>query len=73
MKEKQRSAGTVGPRLKAPLVTKGYFQVEGVEFSNTFAPLVEFTSIRIMLSLKVSFDVYLHKMNVAIATLYSRL
>ena len=35
---------------KACLVAQGYFQVEGVDFDETFAPIAHMESIRVLLA-----------------------
>ena len=38
-------------RNKARLVAQGYFQVEGVDFDESFAPIARTESIRVLLAL----------------------
>jgi hypothetical protein len=38
-------------RNKAPLVAKGYSQVEGLDFDETYAPITRLESIRILLAM----------------------
>ena len=40
-------------RYKARLVAKGYSQVEGVDFNETFAPVMRYKSLRVILALSV--------------------
>lgn len=49
-KTKLKADGTV-ERFKARLAVKGYNQIEGVNFEDTFSPVVKATNIRIVLSI----------------------
>ena len=50
-------------RLKARLVTKGYAQTYGVDYSITFSPVAKLTSVRLLISLVASYDWYLHRLD----------
>ena len=49
---------------KASLVAQGYSQIERVDYDQTFAPVVQFESVRTLLSLAVQYDLNLHQMDV---------
>jgi transposase InsO family protein len=67
-KLKRKADGTVD-RYKARLVAKGYSQKEGIDYTETFAPVAKFASIRALLSLAAYLDLELHQMDVHTAFL----
>ena len=68
-KEEQTVVGALGVRLKSRVVACGYSQILGVDFSETYAPVVKLTSIRIVVSVTVTLDLHLHQMDVVTAFL----
>lgn len=61
------------PKYKARLVAKGFKQEEGIDYTEIFSPVVRHTSIRILLSLVVQFDLELEQMDVTTTFLYGNL
>ena len=51
-------------QYKARYVAKGYSQVHGVDYNETFSPTTRFTSIRILLQKAVNDGLHLHQMDV---------
>jgi hypothetical protein len=51
-------------RNKARLMTKGYSQVKGLDFDETFAPVARLESIRILLAYATQHDFKLYQIDV---------
>jgi hypothetical protein len=51
-------------RNKARLVAQGYTQVEGLDFGETYAPVVRLEAIRILLAYACAHNIKLHEMDV---------
>jgi hypothetical protein len=60
-------------RHKAQLVAKGFSQVEGIDYNETFAPVAKMNSIRLVLALAGSHKWEVHQMDVKSAFLHGDL
>ena len=60
-------------RYKARLVAKGFHQVPGVDYGETFSPVIKPTTVRIVLSLVVSKGWVLRQFDVQNAFLHGHL
>jgi hypothetical protein len=56
-------------RYKARLVIKGFLQKEGVDYSETFAPVVKYKSLRLLLGIANQRNMEVHQMDVTTAFL----
>ena len=65
---KYRQDGSID-KFKARLVARGYEQILGVDYDETFSPVVRLTSIRIILALSIQHNLILHTMDVNTAFL----
>lgn len=56
-------------RFKSRLVAKGCSQKYGVDYFESFSPVVRYSSLRILLALAVEYDLHVHQMDVTSAYL----
>lgn len=54
-------------RYKCRLVAKGYSQEYGIDYTDTYAPVVRYSTIRILLALAVNLDMHVDRMDVKTA------
>ena len=60
-------------RYKCRLVAQGYTQAQGIDYHETFAPVVKFGSIRTLLAIAAKRKMYVHQMDVHMAFLNGKL
>jgi hypothetical protein len=65
----KKQSTTCGKRNKTRLVVKGYSQVKGLDFDETFALIARLESIRILLAYTTHHGFKLYQMDVKIAFL----
>jgi hypothetical protein len=65
---KQNSDGTI-ERFKARLVAKGFEQQNGIDYTETFSPVIKPATIRVILSLAVQFDWTIRQLDISNAFL----
>lgn len=56
-------------RFKGRLVAKGYSQKVGIDYEETFSPVVRLASIRVLMGYTVQNDIITHQMDVTTAFL----
>ncbi|GBP34018.1 Retrovirus-related Pol polyprotein from transposon TNT 1-94 [Eumeta japonica] len=60
-------------RFRARLVAKGFLQKQGVDYTETFSPVVRHTTLRLLFSLSVQLDLYVTHLDVKTAFLNGNL
>jgi len=71
-KLKQKSDGTID-RYKARLVAKGFKQQDGIDYTETFSPVIKPATILLILALAVHYDWIIQQLNVSNAFLHRQL
>jgi len=69
-KVKKATNGSV-EKQKAIFVAKGFYQVEGIDYEVTFAPVARYSSIRSILALSAQLGWKIHQMDVKTSFLNS--
>jgi Reverse transcriptase (RNA-dependent DNA polymerase) len=72
LKIKRTSDGTI-ERYKARLVLLGHLQRENIDYFETYAPVVDFTAVRIAVVIASSSNMSIHHLDVKCAFLYGEL
>lgn len=70
-KKKKNSDGSID-RYKARLVAKGFDQIDGVDFTETFSPVIKPATIRLVLALAVHYDWFIKQLDLSNAFLRRR-
>lgn len=66
-KKKYNTEGEV--RYRARLVAKGFTQVEGIDFNETFSPVLKYSTFRLLLALSVQLNLKINHLDVPTAFL----
>ncbi|KAF5094301.1 hypothetical protein DV451_005044 [Geotrichum candidum] len=67
-KVKENVDGSID-RYKARLVAQGFSQIEGIDYNETFAPVVRYETVRLLFAISAQFQMLVHHMDVTTAFL----
>ena len=67
-KSKLKADGSVD-KFKERLVAKGYYQQEGIDFEETYAPVAKLNTIRLLVSLATKYNWKIHQLDIKSAFL----
>ena len=67
-KHKRDQFGTI-TRLKGRVVARGFSQIPGVDYNETYAPVAQLASLRILLAIAAAYDLEIEQMDVVTAFL----
>lgn len=70
-KTKRDSDGRI-VRYKARLVAKGFTQQKGIDYGETFSPVVRYSSIRLLVAISAKFNLDIDQMDVVTAFLHGK-
>ena len=71
-KRKMKTDGSID-KYKTRLVVKGFRQKEGLDYFDTYSPVIRITSIRMLIAFASLYNLEIHKMDVKIAFLNGEL
>ena len=60
-------------KFKARYVARGFSQISGIDYDDTFSPTAHITSIRVLIQLSVQYKLLLHQMDVSSAYLHAEI
>ena len=60
-------------RLKARLVARGFSQVQGIDFNDTFAPMLKVVPLRLIFAISVGLNLELHHLDIETTFLHGDL
>jgi hypothetical protein len=72
LKVKRDAEGNIATH-KARVIAKGYSQVYGIDYMETYAPVARRESLRLMIAIAVQWELCVHQMDVNTAFLYAKL
>lgn len=72
LRNKFNPDGTIN-RRKARVVAKGFAQLPGIHFHQTFAPVARMSSIRLLVALAAQYGMSIHQLNVTTAYLNGKI